>query len=91
MSIVSGDRRGPSRANSILTDGVISNHLCAFLIVEGSLLVFTERHMHGLDRCATVSSVSPYSSGDCRRCQCRPVLDSYKAAVITIILHVMKG
>ena len=34
-------------------------------IVKGSLLVFTERHMHGLS-IATVSSVSPYSSGSCR-------------------------
>lgn len=43
-------------------------------IVKGSLLVFTERHMHGLS-IATVSSVSPYSSGgSCS--QCWPVLDS---------------
>jgi hypothetical protein len=65
--------------------GNLKSLLC-LLIVEGSLLVFTERHMHGLDRCATVSSVLPYSSGDCSRRQRRPLLDSCKAAAITIIL-----
>lgn len=43
--------------------GPISKDVKSPCIVEGSLLIFTERHVHGLHRCATVSSVSPYSNG----------------------------